>query len=179
VPAIHYRKNASLFTFFFPFVSGAPSPNLFLPFISYGALTSSFLRPPSPLQWRSSAMMKLMKWREWRMEVLSLPKSASICPLNPPRRTFLLHPSGMVHHLCCEPTFHDLSVAAIEVDEAQLVEAPPVEDLLGWALSVEASSACWPLPPQLLVAWARLGLVLSVEALLPGEALPACTHLLP
>jgi hypothetical protein len=124
-------------------------------------------------------MMKLMKWREWRMEVLSLPKSASICPLNPPRRTFLLHPSGMVHHLCCEPTFHDLSVAAIEVDEAQLVEASPVEDLLGWALSVEASSACWPLPPQLLVAWARLGLVLSVEALLPGEALPACTHLPP
>jgi hypothetical protein len=154
VPAIHYRKNASLFVFFFPFLSQAPSLNLFLPFISYGALTSSFLRSPSPLRWRSSTMMKSMKQREWRREVLSLPKLAPICPLNPSHRAFLLLPSGVVHHRCCASAFHNLPMVAVGVDEVWLVRAPQVEDSPGWALPVEAPLACWPLPPQILVAWA-------------------------
>jgi hypothetical protein len=70
--------------------------------------------------------MKSMNWREWRKEVLSLSKSASICPLNPPRRVFLLLRLDMVHHYCCVPTFHDLPVVAIEVDEVRLVKSLPV-----------------------------------------------------
>jgi hypothetical protein len=80
------------------------------------------------------------------MEVLSLPKLASICPLNPPRCTFLLLPSGVVHHRCCASAFHNLPVAVVRVDEVRLVKAPQVEDSPGWALLVEAPPACWPLP---------------------------------
>jgi hypothetical protein len=141
---IHYRKKCFIFcVLFFPFVSGARSPNLFLPFISYAALTSSCLCTQSPLRWRS-AMIKPMKRREWRMEVLSLLKSASICPLKSPRRMFLLLRLDVVHHCCCASTFHDLPMATVEVDETwlvgpppawvRLVEPPPVEDSSGWAL---------------------------------------------
>jgi hypothetical protein len=44
-------------------------------------------------------MSKPMKQREWRMEVLSLPKLALIHPLNLPHRLFLLCLG--VLHLCC------------------------------------------------------------------------------
>jgi hypothetical protein len=189
MPAIHYRKTLHFSRSFFP-SSPAPHPRTYF-FPSSPTVPSPppSCAPPSPLRWRSSMMMKSMKRREWRMEVLSLPKSASICPLNPPHRAFMFLPSGVVHYLCCAPAFHDLPVEAVEVDEARLIgaqpvwvwliEAPPVEDSSGWALLVEAPPSCWPLPLQLLVAWARLGLVLPVEALLPSEVPSAYTHLPP
>jgi hypothetical protein len=142
---------------------------------------------------RSSATSKPTKWREWRMEVPSLAESASIRPLNPPHRSFLLR-LDVLHLCCCAPAFHDLSEAADEGDEGRLqasarlvrllstwarLDRPPpawarlVEDSSDWALPVRTPPDCsplplallvlrvqpptWaPLPPYLLVAWAKI-----------------------
>jgi hypothetical protein len=113
------------------------------------------------------------------MKVPFPPESASIRPLNPPRRSFLLRLD--VLRLCCRaPAFHGLPVAVDEGDEvrlpalAGLVGSPPawarpVGVPAAWAWPIEASPACFPLPPALL--WVR-------SAWVPPASVPRPVHLL-
>jgi hypothetical protein len=117
LPSITEKKASFFMFYFFPWSPACPdsyfSPCLLcLPHIVLPTLIH-------PLRWRSSATSKLMKWKEWRMEVLSLPESALIRPLNPPHHSFLLRLD--VFHLCCRtPAFHYLPMAADEGDEGRL-----------------------------------------------------------
>jgi hypothetical protein len=92
------------------------------------------------------------------MKVPFPPESASIRPLNPPRRSFLLRLD--VLRLCCRaPAFHGLPVAVDEGDEVRL---PASAGLVG--------------PPP---AWARpVGVLWVRSAWVPPASVPRPVHLL-